>query len=68
VRKCICSPSNRSRTGIRSAVRQPDISGRHYPSLPERGINVPVFLIEVYEGNEARTPALSDFVVESASL
>jgi hypothetical protein len=38
-----------------------------YPSLPERGINVPVFLIEVYEGNEP-APALSDFVVDNAIL
>jgi hypothetical protein len=38
-----------------------------YPSLPERGINVPVFLIEVYEGDEP-APALSDFVVDQAIL
>jgi hypothetical protein len=38
-----------------------------YPSLPERGINVPVFLIEVYEGDEP-APALSDFVVDKAIL
>jgi uncharacterized membrane protein YjdF len=38
-----------------------------YPSLPERGINVPVFLIEVYEGDEP-APAVSDFVVDKAIL
>jgi hypothetical protein len=38
-----------------------------YPSLPERGINVPVFLIEVYEGDEP-APALSDFVEDKAIL
>jgi hypothetical protein len=38
-----------------------------YPSLPEHGINVPVFLVEVYEGDEP-APALSDFVVDKAIL
>jgi hypothetical protein len=38
-----------------------------YPSLPEQGIDVPVFLVEVYEG-DAPAPALSDFVVDKATL
>jgi hypothetical protein len=38
-----------------------------YPSLPEQGIDVPVFLVEVYKGDEA-APALSDFVVDNATL
>jgi hypothetical protein len=38
-----------------------------YPSLPEQGIDVPVFLVEVYEG-DAPAPALSDFVVDEAIL
>ena len=38
-----------------------------YPSLPEQGIDVPVFLVEVYDG-DAPAPALSDFVVDKAIL
>jgi hypothetical protein len=38
-----------------------------YPSLPERGIDVPVFLVEVYEG-DAPAPVLSDFVVDNGTL
>ena len=38
-----------------------------YPSLPEHGIDVPVFLVEVYEG-DAPAPVLSDFVVDKAIL
>jgi len=38
-----------------------------YSSLPEQGINVPVFLVEVYKGDES-APALSEFVVENATL
>ncbi len=38
-----------------------------YPSLPEQGIDVPVFLVEVYEGG-APAPALTDFVVDKATL
>jgi hypothetical protein len=38
-----------------------------YPSLPEQGINVPVFLVEVYEENEP-APTLSDFVADHAIL
>jgi hypothetical protein len=38
-----------------------------YPSLPEQGIDVPVFLVEVYKGDEA-APVLSDFVVDNAIL
>ena len=38
-----------------------------YLSLPEQGIDVPVFLVEVYKGDEA-APVLSDFVVDNAIL
>jgi hypothetical protein len=38
-----------------------------YSSLPEQGINTPVFLVEAYKGDES-APALSEFVVENATL
>jgi hypothetical protein len=38
-----------------------------YPSLPEQGIDVPVFLVEVYKGDEA-APTVSDLVVDSATI
>jgi hypothetical protein len=39
----------------------------NYPSLPEQGIEVPVFLVDVYQGDE-QAPALSDLVIDSAVL
>ena len=39
----------------------------NYPSLPEQGIDVPVFLVDVYQGDE-QVPARSDLVIDSAVL
>jgi hypothetical protein len=39
----------------------------NYPSLPEQGIDVPVFLVDVYQGDE-QAPALSELVIDSAIL
>jgi hypothetical protein len=38
-----------------------------YPSLPEKGIETPVFLLEAYQGNDP-APVLSDLVVDKAIL
>jgi hypothetical protein len=39
----------------------------NYPSLPEQGIDVPVFLVDAYQGDE-QAPTLSDLVIDSAVL
>jgi hypothetical protein len=38
-----------------------------YPSLPEKGIETPVFLVEAYRGDDP-APVLSDLVVDQAIL
>jgi hypothetical protein len=38
-----------------------------YPSLPEKGIETPVFLVEAYQGEDP-APVLSDLVVDKAIL
>jgi hypothetical protein len=40
----------------------------NYPSLPERGVETPVFLIEAYRGDDPSTPILEQLVEEEGML